>query len=87
MHKPTKLGSVLFQVHGLGEMSITTLIDEHVDYRLLTINLQTHVTWGKATVTAECDTVNVGDFVLYNDRAGSPVSPPDSVFFSTCAVL
>ena len=71
-------------------MSITTLIDEHVDYRLLlppTINLQTHVTWGKATVTAECDTVNVGDFVLYNDRAGSPVSPPDSVFFITCAVL
>ena len=67
-------------------MSITTLIDEHVDYRLLlppTINLQTHVTCGKATVTAECDTVNVGDFVLHNDRA----SPPDSVFFITCAVL
>ena len=42
---------------------------------------------GKATVTAECDTVNVGDFVLNNDRAGSPVSPPDSVFFITCAVL
>ena len=71
-------------------MSITSLMDEHVDYRLLlppTINLQTHVTWGKATVTAERDSVNVGDFVLYKDRAGSPVSPPDSVFFITCAVL
>ena len=55
-------------------MSIATLIDEHVDYRLLlppTINLQTLVTWGKATVTAECDTVDVGDFVLYVDRVGS----------------
>ena len=40
-------------------MSVTTLIDE----RMLTTDLQSHVTWGKATVTAECDTVNVGDFV------------------------
>ena len=63
-------------------MSITTLIDED-----MFTDLQTHVTWGKATVTAECDTVNVGDFVLYNDRARSPVSLPDSVFFITCAVL
>ena len=64
-------------------MSVTTLIDE----RMLTTDLQSHVTWGKATVTAECDTVNVGDFVLNNDRTGSPVSPPDSVFIITCAVL
>ena len=71
-------------------MSITTLIDEHVDYRLLlspNSNLQTCVTWGKATVTAECVTVNVGDFVLYEDRAGSPVSPPDSAFLITCTAL
>ncbi|KAL5505895.1 hypothetical protein EMCRGX_G007436 [Ephydatia muelleri] len=76
VRRPTQLGSVLLQIQELGEMSIATLIDEHVDYRLLlppTINLQTLVTWGKATVTAECDTVDVGDFVLYVDRVGSPM--------------
>ena len=80
----------MLQIQELGEMSIATVIDEHVDYRLLlppTINLQTLVTWGKATVTADCDTVDVGDFVLYVDRVGSPVSPPNRVSFITCTVL
>ncbi|KAL5488729.1 hypothetical protein EMCRGX_G017714 [Ephydatia muelleri] len=55
VRRPTQLGSELLQIQELGEMSIATLIDEHVDYRLLlppTINLQTLVTWGKVTVTA-----------------------------------
>eukprot|EP00731_Ephydatia_muelleri_P027586 Em0019g459a len=76
VRRPMQLGSVLLQIQELGEMSIATVIDEHVDYRLLlppTINLQTLVTWGKATVTADCDTVDVGDFVLYVDRVGSPM--------------
>ena len=64
-------------------MSVTTLIDEH----MLTTDLQSHVTWGKATVTAECDTVNVGDFVLNNDRAGSPVSPRQCILYYMCSTI
>ena len=63
--RPTQLGSVLLQTQELGEMSITTPIDEHVHCRLLLPPTASSCHLGQSNSDTE---LNAGYFVLYVDR-------------------